>query len=199
MPRRPLKADSEVGSGVGVVEGAVCVAWTCLARALDRPGLVGVSGRPEVAVACAYDMGRVTEGREAAGMGLLGRMRVVAVAAVTGSVCVTESVLVAEEVCEAVSMVATDVCEAVSMVATSVCVAESMVVETVWVAVEEVDVGAVRISISVRSCRLEDLASSSDCVSREARDVAVKEEVRAEWSFVLYDAISALRALICSR
>ena len=188
MPQRPLKADSEVGSGVGIVEGAVCVVWTCLARAFDRPGLVGVSVRPEVAVACAYDMGCVTEGREAAGMGLLGRMRVVAVGAVTGSVCVTESVLVAAEVCEAVLMVAT-----------SVCVAESIVVETVWVAIEEVDVGAVRISISVRSCRLEDLMSSSDCVSRETRDVAVKEEVRAEWSFALNDAISAVRAFICSR
>ena len=79
------------------IEGTVCVAWTCLARAFDRPGLVGVSVRPEVAVACAYDMGCVTEGREAAGVGLcfLGKMRVVAAAAVTGSVCVTESVLVA--------------------------------------------------------------------------------------------------------
>ena len=166
-----MKAGSEVESGIVEVgiEGTVCVAWTCLARAFDRPGLVGVSVRPEVAVACAYDMECVTEGREAAGVGLLGKMRVVAVAAVAGSVCVTESILVAAVVCEAVSIVAT-----------SVCVAESIVVETVWVAIEEVGVGAVRISISFRSCWLEDLTSSSDCVSREARDVAVKEEVRAE-------------------
>ena len=107
-----MKVESEVEGEVAEYVGAGCVVSACFAKAFDKPNLVGVSARPAVAVACAYDIGWVTEGRAAAGTGFFGKMRVVAAAAAMGSVCVVESVLVAATmaVCEAVLVVATTVC-----------------------------------------------------------------------------------------
>ena len=73
------------------------------------------------------------------------------------------------------------------------------VVETVWVNTEEVGVGVVRSWISVWSCQLEVLASSSKRMSSMTCDIALKEAVVAEWSFVLSDVISAVRESVCSQ
>ena len=111
VPRQPLKTNLEgEGEVVNCVAGVGSVAWN-LVRAFDNPGLDGVSQSPATAVACAYDIGCVTDGRAAAGMGLQGRMRVV-----VGSICIIKSVLVAVVVCEAVSMVVTLVCMAALVV-----------------------------------------------------------------------------------
>ena len=151
------------------------VAWNS-ARALDKPGLDIVSRRPAMVVACAYDMGCVTDGRAAVGVGLWGK-KMVAV----GSVCVMESVLVTVVVCEVVLMVATSVCVVEQVMVGAVWMAILVVVVgMVWVDTKEVGIGVVRSWISVWSCQLEVLASSSRRVSRVMCDVAVKEEVVAD-------------------
>ena len=66
-------------------------------------------------------------------------------------------------------------------------------------AVSEVGVGVVRSQISIWSCWLEALASSSECVSIVTCDMSVNEEVAADWSFVLIDVILAVRESICLR
>ena len=101
MPRQPLKTNSEEeGEVADCVARVRSVAWN-FARALDKPGLDGVSESPATAIACVYDIGCVTDGRVAAGMGLRGKVRVVA-----GSVCMMESVLVVVVVCAVALVVA---------------------------------------------------------------------------------------------